>query len=69
MAILFQTSEAEARKLIAERKEDVDSLAQETLLASLPRAQAEALRAQMRKGKPQPTGESTGQPADPQPPA
>lgn len=41
VAILFQTTEKDAAKLLDQRGPDVDALVSETTLASMPRAQAE----------------------------
>jgi hypothetical protein len=65
VSILFQCGESEARKLIAERKDDVDAVVHETILSSLPRAQADAMRAKMRalRKTPAPGGDDANPPA------
>lgn len=44
VAILFQTTEEDAKKLLDERGADVDNLVSETIVSSMPRAAAAACR-------------------------
>lgn len=63
-AILFDTTEEDARKLLEERQSDIDALIFETIVSSLPREQADQLRAQyiQRKAARQQVGGSPGNP-------
>lgn len=47
VAILFQTTQADAERLMRERGPDIDAIVSETTLASMPREMADMMRARM----------------------
>lgn len=49
VSILFDCPEGEARRLVAERREEVAALVTEAVLASMPRPQADAVREKLRR--------------------